>query len=286
MNATEGAGSGGACSSASSSREDEALAAHALDVDGHERAELDQLLAQLVAPRPPRDRIRRGDAVERAAGAAGAEQAVGAVPGQELVPELFSHRHLVREQLGREQPFEEVVVPAGCPRAGPGRARPRRCTPRARRARRSPASRTSPSALRARARNRAPTARPPRGSARARARPPRRSRRGSWRGTWAPCGPSPAGTRGTRSPGRTTAPCWSSRRSPGVRRARRTRRARSRRRARAARGRGSGRRPRSGRTGSTRTSGRPRAPRPGLPRQTARARGSAARRESDAPPRP
>ena len=108
MNATEGAGSGGACSSATSSREDEALAAHALDVDGHERAELDQLLAQLVAPRPP---IRRGDAVERAAGAAGAEQAVGAVPGQELVPELFSHRHLVREQLRREQPFEEVVVP-------------------------------------------------------------------------------------------------------------------------------------------------------------------------------
>ena len=37
---------------------------------------------------------------------------MGAVPGQELVPELFSLRHLVREQLGREQPFEEVVVPA------------------------------------------------------------------------------------------------------------------------------------------------------------------------------
>ena len=37
---------------------------------------------------------------------------MGAVPGQELVPELFSHRHLVREQFGREQPFEEVVVPA------------------------------------------------------------------------------------------------------------------------------------------------------------------------------
>jgi hypothetical protein len=36
---------------------------------------------------------------------------VGAVPGQELVPELFSLRHPVCEQLGREQPFEEVVVP-------------------------------------------------------------------------------------------------------------------------------------------------------------------------------
>jgi hypothetical protein len=27
------------------------------------------------------------------------------------VPEPFSHRHLVREHLGREQSFEEVVVP-------------------------------------------------------------------------------------------------------------------------------------------------------------------------------
>jgi hypothetical protein len=36
---------------------------------------------------------------------------MGAVPGQERVPELFSHRHRVREHLGREQPFEEVVVP-------------------------------------------------------------------------------------------------------------------------------------------------------------------------------
>ncbi len=37
---------------------------------------------------------------------------MGAVPGQELVPELFSLRHLPREHLGREQAFEEVVVPA------------------------------------------------------------------------------------------------------------------------------------------------------------------------------
>src|SRR5438874_2515664 len=81
-------------------------------LDGYERAELDQLLAQFVVPRPLRGRIRRGDAVERAAGAAGAEQAVSAVPRQELVPEPFSLRHLLREQLGREQPVEEVVVPA------------------------------------------------------------------------------------------------------------------------------------------------------------------------------
>jgi hypothetical protein len=40
--------------------EDEALAAHALDVDGHERAELDKLLAQCVAPEPLRGRIQPG----------------------------------------------------------------------------------------------------------------------------------------------------------------------------------------------------------------------------------
>ena len=85
--------------------EDQALAAHALDVDGHERALLDQLLPQLVALR------WRCDACERAAGTAGTEQAVGAVAGQELVPELLSLRHLVRKHLCREQPFEEVVVP-------------------------------------------------------------------------------------------------------------------------------------------------------------------------------
>src|SRR5438105_3975506 len=43
-------------------------------LDGYERAELDQLLAQFVVPRPLRGRIRRGDAVERAAGAAGAKR--------------------------------------------------------------------------------------------------------------------------------------------------------------------------------------------------------------------
>ena len=104
--------------------EDEALAAHALDVDGHERAELDQVLAELVAPHPLRGRRRRSDAVERAAGAAGAEQAVGAVPRQHLVLQLLSLRHLVREHVGREQPFEEVVVPADCRRAARGRSRP------------------------------------------------------------------------------------------------------------------------------------------------------------------
>ena len=36
---------------------------------------------------------------------------MSAIPGQELVSDLFTLRHLACEQLGREQPFEEVVVP-------------------------------------------------------------------------------------------------------------------------------------------------------------------------------
>ena len=40
MNATDGTGAGGACSSASFLGQDQALAADALDVDGHQRAEL------------------------------------------------------------------------------------------------------------------------------------------------------------------------------------------------------------------------------------------------------
>jgi hypothetical protein len=86
--------------------EDEARAAHALDVDGHKRAEFHQFLPELVALR------RRGDTVERTAGPAGAEQSVGTVAGQQLVPELLPLRRLVREHLCGEQPFEEVVVPA------------------------------------------------------------------------------------------------------------------------------------------------------------------------------
>jgi hypothetical protein len=36
---------------------------------------------------------------------------VRAIPGQQLVPQLFSLRHVLREHVCREQPFEEVVVP-------------------------------------------------------------------------------------------------------------------------------------------------------------------------------
>ena len=91
--------------------EDEALGAHALDVDGHERGVFDELLVQRVAAHPVRRRVRRGDAIERAAGAAGAEQPVGTIAGQELVQELLSLGHLVREHVCREQPLEQVVIP-------------------------------------------------------------------------------------------------------------------------------------------------------------------------------
>ena len=42
--------------------------------------------------------------------APGREQAVCAIPRQQLVPDLLSHGNLVREQLGRKQPLDEVVV--------------------------------------------------------------------------------------------------------------------------------------------------------------------------------
>ena len=251
-------------------------------------------------PRPRRARARRarpapcaaslrsggfGDAGERAAGAAGAEQAVGAVPGQELVPELFSLRHLVREHLGREQPFEEVVVPevAVAPREADHARDGVRLEHGAHGVLRhpEPVLRRAGLALEV-ARGQRPVRPDPLEHALG-----HRGVVGEGRGVE----PRPLAAHGMTEPGELA------RRDERQRlvgrledlaafvEQRRTRRARSRRRARAARGRGSGRRPRSGRTGSTRASERPRAPRRGLPRATARARGSAARRESDAPPR-
>ena len=72
---------------------------------GPKRAEFDQLLAQRVA------RIRRGDAVERAVGPACAEQAVGRGTGTGACAGAVRPPPLQGEQLGREQPFEQVVVP-------------------------------------------------------------------------------------------------------------------------------------------------------------------------------
>ena len=68
-----------------------------------------------------------------------------AVPGQELVQELLSLRHLVREPPRPGAAGRRGRSTGGCRRAARGRSRPRRCTPRAPRGRRSPASRTSSS---------------------------------------------------------------------------------------------------------------------------------------------
>jgi hypothetical protein len=176
-------------------RDDEPLAAHPLDLDGHERAELDELLVQRPAD------VRVGDARERPAGAACAEQAVGAVAGELLVPELLALGHVLREQLGREQPLDDVVVADVGRRAARARSRRRRCTPRGPSALRSRAARTSPSSGRSRARSRPRRAAHPSGGARAPA--PRRPRcpPGLRRGTAGPCGPRSRGTRETRSPG-------------------------------------------------------------------------------------
>ena len=92
--------------------EDEALAADALDLHGNELAVLDQLRAQRGSSRMVRRWLRGAEAAEDVSTAPDAEQPVGAVAGQELVPELFLQRQIAREQVGRQQPLEEVVVPA------------------------------------------------------------------------------------------------------------------------------------------------------------------------------
>src|ERR671919_1570500 len=94
--------------------EDEALAAHALDLDGNEVAVLDELLAERGSarmPRPPRVGLRGAEAAEDVSSAADAEQGVRAVARVELVAQLFWQRDISPKQLRREQSLEEVVVP-------------------------------------------------------------------------------------------------------------------------------------------------------------------------------
>ena len=81
--------------------DDEAFAAHALDLDGNELAALDQLLAERGSSRVLRARLRGAEAAEDVSAAADAAQTMGTVPGQELVPELFSQRQIAREHVGR-----------------------------------------------------------------------------------------------------------------------------------------------------------------------------------------
>src|SRR5262249_31347354 len=101
-------------------REDETLAAYALDLHGKQRAPLDELLVELLAD------VGVGDAGERAAGAARAEQPVSSVAGELLVSELLPVRNLLSEQPVREETLEHVVVagiavtPGEADRAGDG----------------------------------------------------------------------------------------------------------------------------------------------------------------------
>ena len=69
-----------------------ALAAHRLDLDGNELAVGDQLLAQCRSarmPGPPQVWFGGAEASVDVAAAADAEEAVGTVPREELVSELF-----------------------------------------------------------------------------------------------------------------------------------------------------------------------------------------------------
>ena len=112
MNATDGVGSGGASQQRELLGEDEALAAHALDLDGHERAALDQLLVQLVAS--TRSGVDLGGAMR--------SNVPPAPPAPSRPWARYRDRSLCRScsrsgtscasTLRGEQPFEEVVVPA------------------------------------------------------------------------------------------------------------------------------------------------------------------------------
>ena len=262
--------------------DDVALAAQAFDLDGDELAALDELFAHRVPSgviRPPRVRLRGAETAEHV-GAADGEQTVSLVPRQELVPELIRSRDLVREDVGRQQTFKEVVVPAvpvasrETEHTGDG-ARLEHCAYHVGR-HPEPVRRRSVLALEVERRERALRA------------DPLEHTLGylvcSQREHEARSGSTSRETTGTRSPARGRAPCCMPRRSPCVRRARRTTRARTRRLARAARGRASDRQRQAGRTGSTRACGRPRGRHQGLLREIAPARESAGRRESAARP--
>ncbi len=82
---------------------------------GNEVAALDELLAQRGSARiagVPRVGLRGADAAEDVSAAADAEQAVCAVARVELVAQLLAQRHVSPKQLLRQQPLEQVVVPA------------------------------------------------------------------------------------------------------------------------------------------------------------------------------
>src|SRR5205085_11212368 len=95
--------------------QDEALAAHALDLDGNQLALGDELLAERRpsrVPRPVGTRLRGAEAVEDVPAAADAEEPVRPEARAELVPQLVLQRDVALEHLARQQSLEEVVVAA------------------------------------------------------------------------------------------------------------------------------------------------------------------------------
>ena len=213
--------------------------------------------------RAPDVRIR--DAGERAAGAARAEQPVGAVAGELLVPELLPLGHVLREQLCREQTLDHVVVagvalaPREPDRAGDGV----RLEDRAHSVLRQPEPVLRLAALalevgRAERPIRAePLEYPLRDGGVV------RQRRGVEPRSLAACVDAVPGELARRDERQRLVGRLED--LAALVQRHRTRQARSPRRARAASGRGSGLRPRSGRTGSSRACGSPPAPRRGLP---------------------
>ena len=175
-------------------RRDEPLAAHSLHRDRHELAALDELGVERLAD------VGVGDARERASRSARAEQAVGAVAGKLLVQQLLALGDLPVEQLGGQEPLDEVVVAAVAvaPRE-PDHAGDRvRLEHRAHGVLGQAEPVLRRAALPARSRRRRAGLR--RGSARAPARRPRRSPSARRRGSAAPCGRRSRGTTGTRPP--------------------------------------------------------------------------------------
>ena len=143
---------------------------------------------------------------------------MGAVARQELVAELLPQRDVAREHVGRQQPFDEVVVAAVA--VAPREAEHARDGVRLEHGAHGVRRHAEPVGRRPAlgARSRATTAGLPRGSARARARPTSAFSARSAPGS----GSRSRGTMGTRSPGRRRAPCCTPRRSCGAGRARRT----------------------------------------------------------------
>jgi len=92
--------------------DDEALFAHAFDLDRHEFSQLDELLPQRVPAGVRPVRLRRPEMVEDAlAATARAEEPVCAIARQHLGAQLLAQGEVVRKDLGGKEPLRHVVIP-------------------------------------------------------------------------------------------------------------------------------------------------------------------------------